>query len=71
MNDLHVVGFDKFKLHFELHDRLGKILGENGAGLWVEWCVFKFFGGFLFRVLFVFLEEVEEAHLMDGKQENK
>ncbi len=69
MNDLHVVGFDEFKLHFELHDRLGKILRESGAGLWVEWGIFKVFVVFVFELLFVFLEEVEEAHLRSGKCE--
>ena len=34
--DLHVVGLDKFKLHFELHDGLGEILRKGRARLRIK-----------------------------------
>ena len=59
---LHVIGLDKLKLHFELHDGLGEILRKSWARLWIERCVFEIFMVFVFGRLFVLLEEIEEAH---------
>ncbi len=62
MDNFHVIWLNEFELHFELHDRLGEVLRERRARLRIEWCVFGIFVIFLFVRLFVFLEEIEEAH---------